>query len=236
MQVVIGEIVGGRLAPGDALPREADLVEQHGVSRGVVRESMRGLEERGLVHVKHGVGATVTPSKEWKIFDRDVLTALLHGDDSAKVLGEYLEARRILEIEAAGLAAERATADDLTGLSDAFTRMTDSAEQARANPAAERIYQEADIAFHRAVVIATGNRALAGMTEPIHHALGAAVPALARPEARFERGLPEHKAILAAIVAQDPAGAREAMRAHLLTVEGYLNEYARNRRTRRRRR
>ncbi|MCW3066843.1 MAG: FadR family transcriptional regulator [Solirubrobacterales bacterium] len=223
----MGEIVGGRISPGESLPREADLVEQHGVSRGVVRECLRGLEERGLVNVKHGVGATVTPSNEWRIFDRDLLTVLLHTDRSAEVLGEYLEARRILEIEAAGLAAERATADDLTALSDAFATMTDTAERARANPAAERLYQEADIAFHRAVVLATGNRALSQMTESIHHALGAAVPVLARPDTRFRRALPEHKRILAAIVASDRDAAQDAMRAHLRTVEGNLRDYAR---------
>src|SRR5438552_2789229 len=83
-------------------------------------------------------GAAVARRKEWDIFDRDILTALIHAADSAGALGEYLESRRILEIEAAGLAAERATAEDLTDLSDAFARMTDSAEQARTNPAAER--------------------------------------------------------------------------------------------------
>jgi DNA-binding FadR family transcriptional regulator len=225
-QLLIGDIVGRRLGPGDALPKEADLVEQHGVSRGIVREALRALEERHLIYVKHGVGATVAPEHEWDILDRDVLTALVHSDSSTEILREYLEARRLVEIEAAGLAAERATGDDLTGLSDAFARMTTTAEQARANPAAERLYHEADIAFHRAVVSATRNRALTGMMDSIHRALGAAVPALARPDARFERGLPEHKRILAAIVGRDPDAAREAMRAHLETIEGYLREYA----------
>jgi DNA-binding FadR family transcriptional regulator len=225
-QIVIGEIVGGRLAPGDALPKEADLVEEHGVSRGIVREALRALEERRLIHVKHGVGATVAPAREWDVLDRDVLTALVHSDRSAEILREYLEARKLLEIEAAALAADRATPDDLTRLSDAFARMTTTAEQARANPAAERLYQEADIAFHRAVVSATRNRALTGMMDSIHRGLGAAVPALARPDARFQRGLPEHKRILAAIVDRDPDAAREAMREHLETVEGYLREYA----------
>jgi DNA-binding FadR family transcriptional regulator len=236
MKDVIGEIVGGRIGPGESLPREADLVQQHEVSRGVVREAIRGLEERGLVKVKHGVGATVTPSKDWPVFDRDVLAALIQSDHGAKVLGEYLEARRILEIEAAGLAAEQATAEDLTQLSDAFARMTDTAERARTNPAAERVYQEADIAFHRAVVAATGNRVLAGMARPIHEALGDAVPALARPDTRFERTLPEHKRILAAIVAQDPDAARDAMREHLGTVESNLREYASARKKKPRRR
>ena len=69
----------------------------------------------------------------------------------------------------------------------ALARMTASAERARANPAAEDLYHEADVAFHRAVIAATGNRALGRMTEPIHRGLAAARRPLARPELRIER-------------------------------------------------
>src|SRR5215218_10543813 len=120
MRVLIADIASGRVAPGEALPREADLAAQFGVSRGVARECLRGLEERGLVRVKHGRGATVNPDDRWNVFDPDVLGALLDGDQGAAILTEYLECRRILEIEAASLAAERATETDLANLSDAF--------------------------------------------------------------------------------------------------------------------
>jgi GntR family transcriptional repressor for pyruvate dehydrogenase complex len=227
MSVLIRDITSGALAAGEPLPREADLASKHAVSRGVARECYRGLEERGLVRVKHGRGATVLPSDQWDMFDPEVLTALLEHGDSARVLQEYLECRYILEIEAAAMAAERATPDDLQILSDAFDRMTATAEQARANPAAEALYQEADIAFHRAVIVATENRALARMTEPIHRGLATAVRQLARPEERFQRGLPEHERILFAIMRGEPDEARSAMRDHLMTVEGYLRDFRR---------
>jgi GntR family transcriptional repressor for pyruvate dehydrogenase complex len=226
MRVVIADIVSGAVPPAGALPREADLAQQFGVSRGVARECIRGLEERGLVLVKHGRGATVLPADRWDVFDPDVLTALLDGEQGAPILGEYLQCRRILEIEAVGLAAERAGERELTALADAFARMCAGAERARSNPAAEDLYHEADIAFHRAVIAATGNRALGNLTEPIHRALAAARRPLARPEHRIERGLPEHRRILAAIAAGDPDAARAAMRDHLATVETYLREYA----------
>jgi DNA-binding FadR family transcriptional regulator len=225
MSFLIREITSGALAPGEQLPREADLAAEHGVSRGVARESFRGLEERGLISVKHGRGATVLPPSEWDTFDPEVLGALLERGDSARVLAEYLECRCILEIEAAGLAAERATPDDIDALSAAFARMTTTAERARLNSAAEGLYQEADIAFHRAVIVATGNRALARMTEPVHRGLAAAVRQLARPEERFERGLPEHERILLAITRRQPDEARAAMRDHLQTIEGYLRDF-----------
>lgn len=227
MRVLVADIVSGALGPGAQLPREADLAAQFGVSRGVARECMRGLEERGLVLVKHGRGATVNEDTRWNVFDPDVLSALLDVDQGAEILGEYLECRRILEIAAAGLAAERATEQDLAALSDAFARMSASAERARHNPAAEALYHDADIAFHRVLIAAAGNRALGNMTEPVHRALAEARRPLARPEHRIDRSLPEHRRILAAVASRDAEEARAAMRDHLRTVEGYLNEYAR---------
>jgi DNA-binding FadR family transcriptional regulator len=226
MRLLIGEIASGRLAPGELLPPEAELAAQRGVSRGVLRECVRGLEERGMVTVKHGRGATVTPSEQWDMFDPDVLAAMLTGQHGTRVLRQYLECREVLEVAAAGFAAERATAEHLAALADAFVALAASADRARSNPAAEALYREADVAFHRAIIDAAENAALGRMTEPVHRALQTALPALARPEQRFERSLPEHKRILAAIVGRDPEGARAAMRKHLATIEDYLRDYA----------
>lgn len=226
MQVLIADVAGGGLAPGSQLPRETDLAAQFGVSRGVARECIRGLEERGLVTVKHGRGATVTNSTRWRVLDPDVLEAVLDSPRGAAVLQEYLECRRILEIEAAGLAAQRASEQQLSILADAFASMTASAERVDSNPAAENLYHAADIAFHRALIDATGNRALGNLTEPIHRALNAARRPLARPDLRLERSLPEHERILRAVARGDADGARAAMGEHLSTVGAYLREYA----------
>jgi DNA-binding FadR family transcriptional regulator len=226
MRILIGEIASGRYDEGDLLPKASDIAGRFDVSHGVVRECLRGLEERRLVEVRHGHGAIVKAEDDWDRFDQDVLAALLGGPRAAEVLREYLECRRILEVEAAGLAAERATPAALERLSLSYERMRLTAEGARANPAGEQLYHDADVTFHRAVVRAAGNPVLGRMTEPIHRALAATFGALARPRMRFERGLPEHERILTAIQAQDPEEAREAMRAHLLTVEGYLHDYS----------
>jgi DNA-binding FadR family transcriptional regulator len=226
MRVLIGEIVAGTYTDGELLPKGEDLAEQFDVSLGVVRECLLGLQERGLVEVRHGHGAIVKAEAAWGRFDPDVLAALLAGSRAAAVLGEYLECRRILEVEAAGLAAERGSPEAVDGVVGAFQRMRATAERARLNRAAEPHYHEADIAFHRAVVRAAGNPTLGQMTAPIHRALATTFGALARPQERFDRGLPEHERILDAIAEHDPGAAREAMRDHLLTVEGYLREYA----------
>ncbi|MEA2418395.1 MAG: GntR family transcriptional regulator, transcriptional repressor for pyruvate dehydrogenase complex [Thermoleophilaceae bacterium] len=224
MLVLLGDITGGAVAEGERLPTLTDLASQFGVSTGVVRECQRALAERGLVSVHHGRRALVRPQQDWDVFDPDVLAALVSGDRATQVLGEYLESRRLLEVEAAGLAAERATPEAIQELADAFDAMRRAAERARGNAAAEPLYQQADIDFHRAIVRAAGNRTLARMAEPIHSALSATFGALARPQTRFERGLPEHARVLDAIASGDAAGARLAMRQHLLTVEGYLHE------------
>jgi DNA-binding FadR family transcriptional regulator len=229
MQVLIGEIVGGTYSEGELLPTRPELAAHFRVSIGVVRESLQGLQERGLVTTKHGHGTTVNAQEDWGRFDPDVLAALLGGSRAAGVLGEYLECRRVLEVEAAGLAAERATTEGVDGVAGAFQRMRTTAESARTNLAAEPRYHEADIGFHRAVVRAAGNPTLGQMAAPIHRALATTFGALARPQDRFERGLPEHERILEAIAKRDPGAARTAMRDHLLTVEGYLNEYAKRR-------
>jgi GntR family transcriptional repressor for pyruvate dehydrogenase complex len=224
LKVLIGEIVAGEREPGTQLPREADLVEEFGVSRGVVREFIRALEERGLVSVKHGRGATVTPPSSWDMLDADVLAAILDSPQGGKALGEYLECRQILEIEAAGLAAERASEEDVQRLTGAM----DALEAAAARPAsraAEDAFHQADLEFHRVLIRATGNRSLSSLIEHIHRALLAARYPTARPELRQERALPEHRAILKAVAAGNRNAARRAMTRHLETIAGYLREY-----------
>jgi GntR family transcriptional repressor for pyruvate dehydrogenase complex len=199
-----------------------DLAERFDTSRGVARECIRALEERGLVKVRHGRGARVKPRAAWDIFDPDVIDALLKGALATEVLGEYLECRRILEIECAGLATERATAEHRQQLKERFAQMEEAVRSR-----SEASFHEADLAFHQALIEATGNLALGTLTRRIHDALLAARYPLARPTYRRQRALPEHEAILEAVLASDADAARAAMAAHLATVERYLDEHAR---------
>lgn len=235
MRLLTTDILSGVRPAGEMLPREVDLAEQFGVSRGVARETIRALEERGLVSVKHGKGATINGPESWDVFDADVLAALLETDRSADVLGEYLECRRFLEVEAAGVAAERATKRDVQQIASAFQRM----EEAAARPpshAAEEFLHETDVEFHQAIIAATRNRPLASLVERIHAALFLARFPLARPQYRQEISLPEHRRILDAVAGGDPAEARQAMNDHLDTIAGYLAEYRRESARQRRRR
>jgi DNA-binding FadR family transcriptional regulator len=224
MPVLLGDIAGGRYAVGERLPTLTDLAGQFKVGVGVIRECQRALAERGVLSVRHGRRAIVNAEEDWDVFDPEVLRALVRSNRGSDVLGEYLEARRVVEVEAAALAAERAGPEAVEHLAGVFASMRSAAARAQDNRDAESLYREADVEFHRAIIRAAGNRPLALMAQPTHAALSATFAELARPQARFERGLPEHERILDAIAAGDPPAARLAMREHLLTVEGYLRE------------
>jgi len=226
MRLLTADIVSGVRPAGEMLPREVDLAAEFDVSRGVARETIRAMEERGLISVRHGIGATVNGPEHWDVFDVDVLAATLDSDQGAEVLTQYLECRRILEVEAAGLAAERAGKGQIEELGRALEQMEESTRRA-ANSAAEDLFHKADIAFHQALIAATGNRPLARLVERIHSALLVARYPLARPEYRQQRALPEHRKIFQAVSSGDPSKARKAMSDHLDTIGSYLAEYGR---------
>jgi GntR family transcriptional repressor for pyruvate dehydrogenase complex len=219
-------IVSGTLLPGARLPTETELSEQFDISRGVARECLRGLEERGLVTVKHGSATTVSPREAWDLFDADVIAVALAGSAAVPLLRDYLECRRMIEIGSAGMAAARANPEQIAQLEDRLEAMTAAVAQRPAR-VQEREYHAADVAFHLAIVEATGNAALVSLVRRIDSALLAARYPLARPAYRRTRAIPEHESILAAVRAGDEAAAQAAMRAHLDTVEEYLHEHAR---------
>src|SRR4029077_20601313 len=101
------EILSGRLAPGARLPNEQDLIATTGVSRTVVREAIAALRAEGLVVTRQGAGAFVAEGsrRPFRIDSADL-------GSLAEVLG-VMELRTGIEVEAAGLDAERAGAADL---------------------------------------------------------------------------------------------------------------------------
>jgi GntR family transcriptional repressor for pyruvate dehydrogenase complex len=225
MRLLMVDIVEGLLEEGHPLPRESDLAEQFDVSRGVIREALRGLEERGLIVVQHGrPGATVTARRHWDILDTDVLTVLLQSADSGSVLAEYIDARRIIEVEAAARAAERSTAEDLEALATMFSHFESAGRRAAVNRSALKIFYTADIEFHQAILNASGNRVLARLTEPIQRALLTSRRPLTHHEHELTERIEQHRRIMQAIAARDVEGARAAMRDHLDSVEQMLRD------------
>ena len=209
VDTLIAQIESGNLAPGQRLPTEQEIVNATGVSRTVVREALASLRAKGLITTRQGLGAFVAkdpPPKAFSIVPNDLETI----DEVLRVL----ELRRGVEVEAAGLAAKRRTAEDLARMETALDAIDAAAARSGAS-------SEEDFAFHRAIAAATGN---ANFTR-LYDAFGTAmIPrqwaridrmGTAERERHFARMRREHRAILSAIEAQDAAAAHRAMRMHL---------------------
>jgi DNA-binding FadR family transcriptional regulator len=199
----------GSLSTGAKLPTEAEIMESFGVSRTVVREAISKLQASGLVATRHGVGTFVVglgDAAPFRIAPEQYATL----SDVIAVL----ELRIGIETEAAGLAALRRTAKNLTDMRSAL----DAFEAALAEG---RDTIGPDFQFHVEIARATQNDHfvdLIGSFGPkiIPRArLEAAEPALARSDDYLQRVNGEHESIFDAIAAQDVEAARAAMRTHL---------------------
>lgn len=144
------QIIGGKYAPGDVLPKEAELTDQFGVSRTSVREGMRVLAAKGLVDIRQKIGTKVRQPENWNVFDSDILRWHSEVGRGDEIMRNLVEVRQILEPAAARLAAGRASMDDLRRMDDAISSMAASATDR------ER-YAHADVDFHLAVYAASNN-------------------------------------------------------------------------------
>lgn len=214
MRDLLERIVSGEIPAGEMLPREVDLAEQYDVSRGVARECIRGLEERGAISVRHGKGATVCAAEHWNVLDAEVLAALFATGKAGALVADILECQRLLEVEAAGWAALRAAPADVEALDATLRELEAASERAARSPIAAARQREARLALHRAVMRASGNRALPHMSEPLYRALATA-GARAGATKGFAAELAECRDVVRAIAEHDEDGARRAMDEHL---------------------
>ncbi|MET8174363.1 FadR/GntR family transcriptional regulator [Streptomyces clavifer] len=206
-------IVAGAWKPGDPLPVEDALAAETGVSRGVLREAVKALVAKGMLHVRPRTGTRVLPPEHWNHLDRDVLR-WKQAEDSTALLRDTGELRRIVEPAAARLAADRAGPDDLRALYDSLAAM-----EAAASEPGRRGYVEADIAFHRALLDAGGNRLLGSLGRAVDIALEHSFLVSTRTPGAVEASLPGHRAIVQAVEARDGAGAAAAVLAIIEAAE-----------------
>ncbi len=204
---VIGQrIVGDALAPGTALPREAELMDEFQASRTAVREAIKVLAAKGLVDSRQKRGMRVRAQDDWNLLDPDVLAWYAASSPSAELMAQMVELRRMIEPAAARLAAERRSEVQLAELDLALDAMRDALDDLVA-------YYQADLAFHRAVFRASGN--------PFVDRLGAIVAVILEVSFRLQQrslipaatGLALHGPALDAIRAQDAEAAEAAMQA-----------------------
>lgn len=203
---ILEQIISGSLQEGDKLPSENQICQAFAVSRPTVREALMRLHADGLVTTRQGSGTFVQKRPS------DQLTRLVKVSDIAGML-RCLEVRVGLEGQAASLAAQRRSAQELEQVLKALTAL-------RASFAGEAVPAHADYAFHHAVAKASGNTFFAELLEmlsgPIQGAMTVAL-GLTRSgsKERARRVVEEHEAIAEAIQAGDAEAAGLAMRYHL---------------------
>jgi DNA-binding FadR family transcriptional regulator len=201
------EISSRALDVGDLLPPERELVASFGVGRSSVREALRMLESRGLI-VGRGNGAfAVAPLRNPL---NHSLNLLLETDETDVV--ELFEVRRILEGEAAALAASRRTDADLEGMGEAVEAMEHGL-------GSEAAFIEADLRFHLIVADATRNRVATHLMHAIRDLLQRSLSSAYHVQGSPERAVAMHRRIVDAIAASDPAAARALMLEHVSGVE-----------------
>ncbi len=196
-------ILKGEFAPGDLLPNEAECGEAFGVSRTAVREAVKMLMAKGLILSRPKIGSRVQPRENWNLLDRDVLAWYCAATDYWHFLGNVQQVRRILEPEAAALAAINHTAAQLEVIEAALGGMRDAASLAAWNAA--------DVRFHLAVLGAAGNDLLVPLGFLIESALGNMFDYTARHKRDLRQALPLHRDILVAIRRRRPDAARRAV-------------------------
>ncbi len=202
-------IVTGQLQEGDLLPPEGPLSELFGVSRTVLRESVKRLEEKGLVTVSPGRGTQVRAPGYWNMLDPVVLSALIDNDESLGVLDELTVVRASLESAMAGAVAESHSPEELRRLQNALTTMRESEAETDS-------FRQADVIFHYALMEISGNRLAENIAKQVYkRAVDSSRYQGINPPDAVALTLEEHAAIVDAIQRHDVGAAERAMRDHI---------------------
>ena len=202
-------IVAGKF-DSKSFPTEAELAGQNGTSRSVTREAVKMLTAKGLLRARPRQGTRVTAEAHWNLLDPDVLRWLLERKFSLPLLKEFTEMRLAIEPAAVALAAQRA--DEAT-----LARVEASLERMKTADRGEGDAVEADIAFHAALLGASGNRFLANLDQLVNTALRISIRFTNSIKGR-SASIPQHEEVLDAVRAHDSERAARAMRLLILEV------------------
>lgn len=193
---------------GKTLPDEAALSAQLGVSRTVLREAIKVLAAKGLVEPRPRTGTRVRPRQEWNLLDPDVLQWQYEAGPDRRFLRQLTELRLIVEPPAAGLAAARATGQELAEIELWFRQMEVTVDD---HPP----FIEADLAFHASILDASHNELLQQMGRTNGLALRVSRLITGTAPGGFAMAMPMHHRICEAIRDRDAVAAERAMRALL---------------------
>lgn len=202
-----------RIQTGERLPPERELAEQLQVSRASLREALRVLEISGIVESRHGGGTYVADLSEAAAISP--LALVMETSDDA--IADLLEMRIIIEPAVAEMASLRATPQQIDRLDDILREQRVALQTGDADSALSL-----DRSFHRALATTTGNSIALRILDLIQQLLeDGRRHFIGDPERRM-RAYTAHRQILDAVRAHDSAGARDAMRLHLESVERFV--------------
>ena len=154
------QIAQGDFEPGSALPSEAELCERFEVSRNVMREVIKVLSTKKLIDAQPHRGLFVMPTEQWNYLDADVLEWALEKGTNPELISSLIEVRSLIEPTISRWAAERATAIDLVAIEASYNEMVANRENLLA-------FQEADIRFHKAILLATHNVVIQQLSDAV---------------------------------------------------------------------
>ena len=196
-------IVTGQHPPGSVIPGEIDIAGQRGVSRSVVRESLRMLSAKGLVESRPKSGTRVRERALWNLLDPDVLAWMFEGEPPATFVRSLFQLRMIVEPAAAEMAALLRTDTQLARMDAALLEMVahglDTPEG-----------QAADQTFHNTILEATDNELLVSLSGSIGAAVRWTTIFKFRDRRRPRDSMPQHRRLYDAIAIRDAAAARDA--------------------------
>jgi DNA-binding FadR family transcriptional regulator len=203
----LGEaIVAGRYGPGESIPPEPRLREALGVSRTVIRETVKSLVGKGLVSTGPKVGTRVLPEENWNWFDPDVILWQAKAGLTPEFLRDLQELRRVVEPAAVRMAAERATVQDIAEIEDAFAGMCKAVAEG-----GDYDYITCDLLFHQGLLRACRNRMIIQMSKALGALLRTSFVISTSRTDGAKNSLPLHRAVLDAVIARNPARAEKAI-------------------------
>ena len=216
VETIRREIYAGNLKPGQKLPNEMELARQFGVGRAAVREALKVLELSGLLTVRRGYnGGTFVAPPDFEDASEVVTFTLRLGHTTVEQL---IEARDVIEVRAAELAAERATELEIADLEETIKRM----ERNMNVPAR---YIAADVDFHIAVAEMARNNVFAFTLSAIRNLLAQDLNRLICDRELRKTFIAHHHDIAEAIATRNPTRAGRAMKSHLQHIaERLLSE------------
>lgn len=204
------DIVSGRIAPGSRI-LTTEIAERFGASRSALREVVRVLESMGLVEVRRRAGVEILSHERWNPYDPRLIRWRLAGPDRIETLHALSQLRSAVEPLAARLAAEHANPAQRATLISAVTGMTERSREADEDP-----YLEHDIAFHAAVLEASGNPFLAALGPVVGEVLRGRTEHALMPHEANPTALHLHQEVAFAI-AEGLAGEAERALAAIVT-------------------